>query len=145
VGLEIFILAYINPIDPILLIRDPIQIEPRFTKHVESDRRELSLVEHVRDAIPPATRQPSAVQEPVPQTSVPTSVRHYRASLTHFGEDADPKGRDPLFLVSMGDHIPLGGFWMASELVDWEFTTNSTAFGLAKYAIRCISCQTRKR
>jgi hypothetical protein len=106
------------PIDPMLLIKDPIQIKSRLTKQVESDRRELSLVEHVRDAFQPATRQPSAVQEPVPQISVVTSVRHYPASLTHFGEDADSKDPDPLFLVSMGDHIPLGGFRMASELVE---------------------------
>lgn len=116
------------PINPMLLIKDPIQIKSRLTKHVESDRRELSLVEHVRDAFQPATRQPSAVQEPVPQISAVTSVRHYPASLAHFGEDADPKDPDPLFLVSMGDHIPLGGFRMASELVDWEFYNQQQGF-----------------
>jgi hypothetical protein len=89
--------------------------------HVESDRRELSLVEHVRDAFQPATRQPSTVQEPVPQISVVTSVRHYPASLTHFREDGDPMDPDPLFLVSMGDHIPSG--W-ASDVLQYGIFVN---------------------
>jgi hypothetical protein len=32
------------PIDPMLWIKDPIQIKSRLTKHAESDRRELSLM-----------------------------------------------------------------------------------------------------
>jgi hypothetical protein len=81
-------------------------------------------VEHVRDAFQPATRQPSTVQEPVPQISVVTSVRHSPASLTYFGEDGDPKGPDSLFLVSIGDHIPLGGFRMASDVLQYVIFVN---------------------
>jgi hypothetical protein len=66
------------------------------------------------------------------------SVRHYPASLTHFGEDADPKDPDSLFLVSMGDHIPLGGFDHASLME--HLKPLSSAMGL-ETADRCFYVQ----
>ncbi|KIX02559.1 uncharacterized protein Z518_03471 [Rhinocladiella mackenziei CBS 650.93] len=137
-------LKKLPPIDPLYLLKDPVKVRSRL--EAKSNKRELSLVEVVRNEGLSVSTQDSQMNQILPnqrritiessqQVSTTTSslssrqeeasesrprITHHPASIETILKPLDDLTPLPLYHISMGDDIELGGFRMASELVNWE-------------------------
>jgi hypothetical protein len=103
-------LRQLPPIDPLLLIKDPIRVRSRLTTNAEENRREPSLVEHIRNSLKALvnetpTNEVSTSQGPW-QAPTEEPVHHYPASINTMPRNPDEEVILPLYLTSMGDGIP---------------------------------------
>jgi hypothetical protein len=110
-------LRQLSLIDPLYLLKDPIKVRSRLSLIKKSNERELSRFEHVRNEGNPV--RPTQAQKRRPKIKVP-QVTHHPASVETILASVDGVTPTPLYLIPMGDEIQLGGFRMASELVNWD-------------------------
>ena len=106
----------LDPIDPLLLIKDPVKIRSRFTSSQKG--RERSLVEIVRaegSSKPSHSVDSRRITQP---TDALFPTRHCPASTAVLLHPTNNYDLAPLAYISLGDHLSHGGFRQASEFIN---------------------------
>jgi len=153
------------PIDPLYLMKDPIKVRSRLAQNQDSNRRELSRVEHVRVEGASKQKQPQnsngrintaktttkrsknisqSIQNASPNLQ-PEERRktHVPASMSLLEYDIMSNDPPPLYLCDLGGNIKDGGFKLASEFVDWDtynadpkfFYKHTEYYAVSRYAL----------